>query len=142
MKKFIIFVVLPVAAVVVFFSGALPYTLVYDEESLNKLNFAGDEPVSAEVTECEIADPGALSPGDVMDTMFRVSLKNNTDRFIAISAIGEVFDPEGRSNGMHSQLFLLNPNSMEQTTFRSSTPYTSRGRYRCEMRYAIGRFKY
>ena len=77
-----------------------------------------------------------------MDTTFRATLKNNTDRFITISAIGEVFDPEGRSKGMHSQLFVLNPHAVEHTTFRSSTVYTSRGRYKCEMRYAIGRFKY
>ncbi len=142
MKRFVVFVVLPVAAVVVFFSGSFPYTLVRDQESLRDVGFTGDEPVSAEVVECNVGDPSALSLGDVMDTTFQVMLKNNTNRFIVISAIGEVFDPEGRSKSMHSQLFVLNPNSVERTTFRSSTPYTSRGRYKCEMRYAIGRFKY
>lgn len=142
MKRFIVFVVLPVAAVVAFFSGSFPYTLIHDEESLRGVEFSGDEPISVEVVECTVADPGGLSLGDVMDTTFRATLKNNTNRFVAISAIGEVFDPEGRSKGMHSQLVVLNPNAVEHTTFRSGTPYTSRGRYKCEMRYAIGRFKY
>jgi len=142
MKRFLILFGLPVAAIAVFFSGSFPHTLIYDEESLQDLKFAGDEPVTAEVVNCEIKDADKLSVGTVMDTTFRATLKNHTNRYIAISAIGEVFDPEGRSVGMHSQMFVLNPNAVEETTFRSGTPYTSRGRYKCEMRYAIGRFKY
>ena len=142
MKKFLIFFGLPIAAVSIFFSGSFPNTLIYDEESLRKLKFSGDEPISTEVVECEIKDPANLSVGMVMDTTFQVTLRNHTDRYVVISAIGEVFDPEGRSNGMHSQMFVLSPNGVEETTFRSGTPYTSRGRYKCEMRYAIGRFKY
>lgn len=142
MKKFLIFFGLPIAAVIIFFSGSLPHTLIYDEESLLALEFEGDEPVSAEVAECEIKDAGNLSVGAVMETTFRATLTNHTDRYVVISAIGEVFDPEGRSNGMHSQMLVLSPNAEEETTFLSGTPYTSRGRYTCEMRYAIGRFEY
>ena len=142
MKRLLIFFGLPVVAIAIFFSGSFPHTLIYDDESLQKLKFAGDEPVSAEVVDCEIKGADKLSLGATMDTTFRATLENHTDRYIVISAIGEVFDPEGRSAGMHSQMFVLNPNAVEQTTFRSGTPYTSRGRYTCEMRYAIGRFKY
>ena len=59
-----------------------------------------------------------------------------------IAAIGEVIPPKGSSVGMHSQMMVLNPNAVEETEFRSFTPYMSDGRYLCEMRYAIGRFKY
>ena len=142
MKKFLILIGLPVAAVSIFFSGSFPYTLIYDEESLRNLKFTGDEPVSAEVVNCDIKGAPNLSLGTVMDTTFRATLRNHTDRYVVISAIGEVFDPEGRSTAMHSQMLVLNPNSVEETTFKSGTPYTSRGRYNCEMRYAIGRFTY
>lgn len=142
MKRFLLLFGLPVVAVVVFLSGSFPHTLIYDEASLKDLKFEGEEPVSAEVVNCDVQNAAELSPGTEMETTFRATLKNHTDRYVVISAIGEVFDPEGRSRGMHSQMFLLNPNATENTTFRSSTPYTSRGRYKCEMRYAIGRFKY
>jgi len=142
MKNFLVFFGIPVLAVVIFFSGSFPYTLIYDEESLRELEYAGDEPVTAEVVNCEVHDPSDLSLGAIMETTFRATLTNHTDRLVAISAIGEVFDPEGRSTAMHSQMFVLNPNAVEETTFKSGTPYTSRGRYKCEMRYAIGRFKY
>lgn len=142
MKTFLFIFGLPVAAVIIFISGSFPYTLVYDEESLKDLKFDGDEPVSAEVVKCDIQNADTLSVGAVMETSFRATLRNHTDRYVVISAIGEVFSPTGRSSGMNSQLFILNPNSVEETSFRSNTPYTSRGRYKCEMRYAIGRFKY
>ena len=142
MKRFLLLFGLPVATIATFFSGSLPYTLVYDEESLLGLEFTGDDPVSAEVVDCEIAGLDRLSIGSTMETTFRATLTNHTDRYVVISAIGEVFDPRGRSVGMHSQMFVLSPDSREQTTFRSGTPYTSNGRYTCEMRYAIGRFKY
>lgn len=133
---------LPVTAIIVFFSGSLPHTLIYDEESLAKLKFSGDEPVSAEVVVCEIKNADKLSRGATMDTTFRATLKNHTNRYVVISAIGEVFDPGGRSVGMNSQILVLNPDAEEQTTFRSNTPFTIPGTYTCEMRYAIGRFKY
>ena len=142
MKGFLMFFGLPVAAIAVFFSGAFPNTLIYDEASLKKVEFVGDEPISVDVVNCDIVDADQLTIGDSMETNFRASLQNHTDRYVVISTIGEVFDPRGRSVGMHSQMLVLNPNSVEQTTFRSGTPYTSRGRYTCEMRYAIGRFKY
>lgn len=142
MKRFILFFGLPVAAVMIFFSGSFPYTLVYDEEALKDLKFEGKEPVSAGIVKCEIQNADSLSLGAAMETSFRAALRNHTDRFVVISAIGEVFAPTGRSSGLHSQLFVLNPNAVEETNFRSNTHYTSRGRHRCEMRYAIGRFKY
>jgi len=142
MKAFLIFFGLPVAAVAIFFSGSFPNTLIYDEESLMKLDFEGKEPVSAEVITCDVQNANNLSVGSVMETSFRATLKNNTNRFVVISAIGEVFDPDKRSSGMNSQMFVLSPNAEEETHFRSNTPYTISGRYRCEMRYAIGRFKY
>ncbi len=142
MKGFLLFFGLPAAAVLIFFSGSLPYTLIYDEESLKDLEFSGKEPVSAEVVKCEIENAADLMVGDVLETSFRATLTNNTDRFVVISAIGEIFSPRGRSSGMHSQLMFLNPNSQEQTSFRTNTPYMSAGNYRCEMRYAIGRFTY
>ncbi len=142
MKGFLLYIVLPVTAIGIFFSGSFPHTLIYEEEDLRGLKFEGKEPVSAEVVNCEIQNADSLTLGAAMETTFRATLKNNTNRYVVISAIGEVFNPNGRSSGMHSQMFVLNPNAVEETTFRSSTPYTARGRYRCEMRYAIGRFKY
>ncbi len=142
MKGFLLYFVLPVTAIGIFFSGSFSHTLIYDEEDLMELKFEGKEPVSAEVVKCEIQNADSLTLGAVMETTFRATLKNNTNRYVVISAIGEVFSPNGRSSGMHSQMFVQNPNAVEETTFRSSTPYTARGRYRCEMRYAIGRFKY
>ncbi len=142
MKRFLLFFGLPLAAVIIFMSGSFAYTLIYDEEALKDLKFEGKEPVSAEVVKCDVQNADSLSLGAVMETSFQAMLRNHTDRFVVISAIGEVFSPDGRSNGMHSQLFVLSPNAVEETNFRSNTPYTSRGRYRCEMRYAIGRFKY
>ena len=142
MKGFLLYFGLPVAAIGIFFSGSFSHTLIYDEEDLKGLNYAGKEPVSAEVVKCEIQNADSFTLGAVMETTFRATLKNNTNRYVVISAIGEVFNPNGRSSGMHSQMFVLNPNAVEGTTFRTSTPYTARGRYRCEMRYAIGRFKY
>ncbi len=142
MKTFIMFVVLPVAAIMIFMSGSLPYTSIYDEQSLKKLRYAGKEPVSAEVVESEVLNADDLSLGSVMETSFRATLTNHTNRFVVISAIGEIFSPNGRSSGMHSQLMILNPNATERTSFRSNTPYTDRGHYRCEMRSTIGRFDY
>ncbi len=142
MKGFLLYFVLPVTAIGIFFSGSFPHTLIYDEEDLRGLKFEGKEPVSAEVVNCDIQNADSLRLGAAMETTFRATLKNNTNRYVVISAIGEVFNPNGRSSGMHSKMFVLNPNAVEETTFRTSTPYTARGRYRCEMRYAIGRFKY
>jgi hypothetical protein len=140
--KFLLFLGVVIAAVAVFFSGSLPYTLINDEESLQGVEYDGKEPIAAEVVRCEVDDTRNLSIGDALDTTFRAELRNNTNRYITISAIGEVFDPRGRSMGMNSQLFLLSPNSTEETQFRSNTPFTVSGTYTCEMRYAIGRFKY
>lgn len=142
MKGFLLYFVLPVTAIAVFFSGSFSHTLIYDEEDLRGLKFEGKEPVSAEVVNCDIQNADSLRLGAAMETTFRATMKNNTNRYVVISAIGEVFNPNGRSSGMHSQMFVLNPNAVEETTFRTSTPYEARGRYRCEMRYAIGRFKY
>jgi hypothetical protein len=142
MKGFLLYFVLPVTVIGIFFSGSFSHTLIYDEEDLKGLKYEGKEPVSAEVVKCEIQNADSLTLGAVMETTFRATLKNHTNRYVVISAIGEVFSPRGRSGGMHSQMFILNPNAVEETTFRSNTPYTVRGRYRCEMRYAIGRFKY
>lgn len=141
MQRFLVIFVLPIAAVLLFFSGSLPYTLIYDEATLREADFTGDEPVSAEVVTCEVENAQDLDLGDVLETSFRATLRNNTDRFVVVSAIGEVFDPDGRSRGMHSQMMILNPESVEATTFRSSLPFMKSGRYKCEMRYAIGRFK-
>lgn len=138
--KFLLFVGVPIAAVVLFFSGSLPYTLIYDEESLQSVGYSGGEPVVVEIVKCEVDDASRLDLGAALNTTFRAKLRNNTNRFIAISAIGEVFDPRGRSMGMNSQLIVLNPGSSEETQFRSNTPFTGDGRYTCDMRYAIGRF--
>ena len=142
MKGFLLYFCLPIAAIVVFISGSAPYTLIYEEEDLLALRFEGKEPVSAEVVKCEVQNTDNLSIGVDLETIFRATLKNHTDRFVVISAIGEVITPRGRSLGMHSQMFVLNPNASEDTQFRTFTPYAGGGRYRCEMRYAIGRFKY
>ncbi len=142
MKPFLLFVGLPFAAVMTFFSGLFPYTLVYDEESLMDLSIVGDKPVSAEVVTCKVQDTAGLFLSDPIKTVFLLTIANHTDRFVTISAMGEVFDPKGRSAGIHSQLFVLNPNSVEETVFRSKTPFTGPGKYRCKLRYAIGRFDY
>lgn len=142
MKKFIFLFVLPVSVIYLFFSGALPYTLIYEEDSLNKVNFVGDKPVFANVTACKVQDTKDLYIGADMETTYRVRLINNTDRFVAISAIGEVFSPTGNSAGMHSKFFILNPNAEEEIEFTSLTTITRTGRYKCKVRYAIGRFEY
>jgi hypothetical protein len=142
MKTFLLFVGLPFVVVMTFFSGALPYTLIYQEASLMDLSYEGEEPVSAKVVKCELQDTAGLFLGAPMKTTFRVMIANKTDRFVAISAMGEVFDPKGRSAGIHSKLFVLSPNSVEENVFRSKTPFTGPGKYRCNLRYAIGRFDY
>ena len=141
MKKFIFFFVLPGSLIFLFFSGGLPYTLVSDEETLNKAKFMGDEPITAEVVTCNIQDTKNLHMGSALETTFRVKLHNHTDRFVWISTIGEVFSPTGHSAGMHSKWFILNPNASEENEFRTSTVYTRDGRYKCEMRYNIGRYQ-
>ena len=138
--KFLLFLGIPAATIAVFFSGSLPYTLIYDEESLSDASSGTEEPIAAEIVNCEVDNSGSLKPGAALNTTFKAKLRNNTDRFVAISAIGEVFDPRGRSMGMNSQLFVLSPNSSEETRFRTNTPFTTNGTYTCEMRYAIGRF--
>ncbi len=125
-----------------FFSGWFPYTLVYDKESLMDLSFVGDKPVSAEVVKCKVQNTSGLFLSAPMKTVYRVTLANHTDRFVVISAMGEVFDPKGRSAGIHSRLFVLKPNSVEETVFWSETPFAGPGKYRCKLRYAIGRFDY
>ncbi len=140
--KFLLFLGMVIAAVAVFFSGSLPYTLIYDEESLHDVKYDSDEPIAVEIVKCEVDDSKGLTPGVALDTTFKAKLRNNTDRFIAMSAIGEVFDPTGRSMGMNSQMFVLNPNSSEETQFKSNTPFTVDGTYTCEMRYTVGRFDY
>lgn len=142
MKKFILLFVLPASLIYVFFSGLLPYTLVYDEETLNKLEHAGKEPIIADIVTCKVQDTKDLHMGAEMETAFRVKLINNTDRFVWISAIGEVFSPTGQSAGMHSKFFFLNPNAAEGLEFKTKTVFTRGGRYKCEMRYTIGRFQY
>lgn len=140
--KFLLFLVAAGAAVAIFFSGSLPYTLVSDEQSLRGVKHTGKKPIEAEVVKCEVDNARDLKPGSALNTTFRAQLRNNTDRYVAISAIGEVFDPRGRSMSMNSQLFVLSPNSSEETSFLSKTPFTTDGEYTCEMRYAIGRFDY
>ena len=142
MKTFLLFIGLPAAAILTFFSGSMPYTLIYEEADLMGLSFDAKQPVTADVVRCDSADTANLRVGDVLETTFRATLTNHTDRFVVISAIGEIFAPGGRSGGMHSQLMVLNPNSEESTSFKTNVPYLSAGRYKCEMRYAIGRFDY
>ncbi len=140
MKPFHLFVGLPIVAVMTFFSGSLPYTLIYQEASLMDLSFEGEEPVSAKIVRCELPDTRGLFLSAPMKTTYRLIIANHTDRFVVISALGEVFDPKGRSAGIHSKLFVLSPDSVEENTFRSNTPFTGPGKYRCNLRYAIGRF--
>ncbi len=142
MKTFLLFIGIPAAAIMTFFSGSMPYTLIYEEADLMGLSFDAKQPVTAEVVKCESADTAQLRVGDILETTFRATLTNHTDRYVVISAIGEIFTPQGRSGGMHSQLMVLNPHSEESTSFKTSIPYMSAGRYKCEMRYAIGRFDY
>ena len=142
MKPFHLFVGLPIVAVMTFFSGSLPYTLVFQEASLMDLKFDGEEPISAEVVRCQVQDAAGLFLSAPMKTTYRITLANHTDRFVVISAMGEVFDPKGRSAGIQTQLFVLKPESVEENNFRSKTPYTGPGKYRCQLRYAVGRFDY
>ena len=140
--KFLLYLGIAIAAVVTFFSGSLPYTLVSDQESLQGVEFSGEEPIAAEIVECKIDDSKSLKPGATFETEFRARLRNNTNRFVAISTIGEVFDPRGSSMGMNSQLLVLNPNSAEETRFTMLKPFTTSGHYTCDMRYTVGRFEY
>ena len=104
------------------------------------LNLDGADPLEAEIVKCEVQDTAGLFLSAPMKTTFRVMLANHTDRFVVISTMGEVIDPKGRSTGIHSKLFVLSPNSVEENVFRSKTPFTGPGKYRCTLRYAIGRF--
>ena len=142
MKKFIFLFVLPASVLFLFLSGAAPYTLVYDAASLQRLDYEGKNPITADVVTCKVQDTKGLHMGSEMTTDFRVKLINHTDRFVLISAIGEVFAPTGQSAGMHSKMFMLNPNADENTEFRSKTTFVRGGRYKCQVRYVIGRFKY
>lgn len=140
MKTFLLFVGLPVVVFMTFLSGSLPYTLVFQEAALMDLSFDGAGPVTAKVVRCDVQDTAGLFLSAPMKTTFRVMLANSTDRFVVISTMGEVFDPKGRSTGIHTHLFVLNPDSVEETVFRSKTPFTGPGKYQCKLRYAIGRF--
>ena len=142
MKKFIFLFVLPASLLALFLSGAAPYTLIHDAASLQKLEYEGKEPITADVVTCKVQDTKDLHMGSELATDFRVKLINHTDRFVLISAIGEVFAPTGQSTGMDSKMFFLNPNAADTTEFRSRTTFVRGGKYRCQIRYVIGRFKY
>ena len=137
--KFLLYLGMAIAAVALFFSGSLPYTLVNDPESLQGVKYSGEEPIAAEVVECEIDDTRSLGRGATFATTFNARLRNNTDRFVAMSTIGEVFDPSGNTIGMNSQMLILNPNSAEETRFKLNAPFTTNGHYTCELRYTVGR---
>lgn len=142
MKKFIFLVILPISLLFIFISGALPYTLIYSEASLRNAKFPGDEPITAKGMTCKIQDTKESRLGVQLETTFYGKLRNNTDRFIAISAIGEVFSAAGHSAGAHSKFFILNPNAEKEIRFRSLTLYSRTGRYKCRFRYAIGSLQY
>ena len=139
--KLLLFIVISIAAAAVFFSGSLPYTLVYDQTSLQGIEFEGDEPLTAEVVECKIDDKRSYARGATFETTFTARLRNNTSRFVAVSAIGEVFDPSGSPLRMNSRLLVLSPEASEETRFRLNSTFTTNGHYGCEMRYTVGRFK-
>ena len=42
-----------IAAVSLFFSGSVPYSLIYDRQSLQGVEYSGKEPLVAEVVRCE-----------------------------------------------------------------------------------------
>lgn len=50
MSRFLIFFGPPVLAIIIFFSGSLPYTLIDDEATLREAGHPGDEPVSVETS--------------------------------------------------------------------------------------------
>ena len=130
MKSLLLFVGVPIGAFLFFLSGSAPYTLIYDEETLSNASFTGDEPVTVDDFVCEVQDADSVMIGDVLSTTFSVTFKNNTDRFVVVSALGEVYAPKG-SAGIHSQMMILSPESTERTSFRSNTPHTGPGRYTC-----------
>ncbi|MBT8099684.1 MAG: hypothetical protein KJO82_08035 [Gammaproteobacteria bacterium] len=139
--KFLLYLGIAIASVVLFFSGSLPYTLIYDQKSLQGLKYSSEEPITADVIECEIDDKKSYVRGATFETSFEAKLRNHTNRFVVVSSIGEVFDPSGNSMGMKSQVFVLNPNSSDGTRYMTKSPFTTNGRYSCEMRYTIGRFE-
>ena len=139
--KFLLYLGIAIAAVALFFSGSLPYTLVNDPESLQGVKHSGEGPIAAEVVECEIDDTRTLGRGATFETTFNARLRNNTDRFVAMSTIGEVFDPGGNPIAMNSQMFVVSPESAEETRFKLNAPFTTNGHYTCELRYTVGRFK-
>ena len=141
MKKFIFLFVLPAAVIYVFFSGLLPYTLVYDAAKLQKLEYPGKGPITADVVTCKVQDTKNLHMGSELVTNYRVKLINHTDRFVLISAIGELFPPAGQSASTHSKMFILDPKADETTEFTSKTTFVRGGNYKCQLRYIIGRFQ-
>lgn len=139
--KFLLYLGIAIAAVVLFFSGSLPYTLIYDQQSLQDVKHSGEEPIAAEVVECDIDDSRSLGRGATFKTTFNARLRNNTDRFIAMSTNGQVFDSGGSPISSNSRMFVLNPNSFEEVAFTLNASFTTSGHHTCELRYTVGQFK-
>lgn len=142
MKKFVFLVILPLSLLFVFISGYLPYTLIYNDSSLKNAGITAAEAVTAQARTCKVQDTKGSRLGIELETTFFGKLRNNTDRFVAISAIGEVFSAAGYSAGAKSKLLILFPNAEREIRFRSLTLYSRTGGYNCKLRYAVGSFQY
>lgn len=138
--KFLLYLGLAIAAVAIFFSGSLPYTLIYDQQSLQGVKYSGEEPLAAEVLGCKIDESRSMAPGATFETTFEARLRNNTDRYLAVSTIGEVNDPGGNPISMTSRMLVLSPDSAEEARFTLKAVFTTTGNYTCDMRYTVGRF--
>ena len=138
--KFLLIVGAAIAAVALFFSGSLPYTLVSDQESLQGVKHSGDVPIAEEILECQVDDKRSYVRGATFVTTFKARLRNNTNRFVTISTIGEVSDPSGSPLKMHSQILMLSPDAVEETQFTLNATFTTNGYYGCDIRYTVGRF--
>ncbi|MEL7187741.1 MAG: hypothetical protein AAFN50_15100 [Pseudomonadota bacterium] len=137
--KFFLYLGVVVVAVSLFFSGSLPYTLIYDQESLQGVEHTGDEPITEEVIECDIDGSRSLGPGATFKTTFNVRLRNNTNRYVAMSLTGEVFDSGGSPISNDARMVVLSPNSAEELAYTLNSTFTVSGRYTCELRYTIAR---
>lgn len=138
MKKLFFLVILPISLLFVFISGYFPYTLIFNGSSLKNAKFTAAEAVTAQAMRCQVQDTKGSQRGIRLETTFSGNLRNNTDRFIAISAIGEVFSATGQLADAESEFFVLFPKAARQIQFTSTTVYSRTSGYKCKLRYAIG----
>jgi hypothetical protein len=132
MYKYLIGLIILVA---VFFSGAVPYSLIYDIKDADKLGM--EKPLTDSDIQCEIDKTEGYQPGQTISGEFSINLTNHSNRFMLAHVEGEILPPKGYG-GIHYKKVFLSPGETQYVNFRSTTKYVGDGRYQCEVRYNIG----